>query len=396
MLRVIIAGAGLGGLTAGLALIRRGIQVRILEQADVLREVGAGIQLSPNCNHVLYNLGLESKMLKVAAEPEGKIIRLWNTGQSWTLFDLGTVARELYGYPYFTMHRADLHSILTNAVLQADPQAITLGARLVGFEQWGDTVVARTADGRSFEGDVLVGADGVHSVVREQLFGTDKPRFSGLMCWRGVIDMDALPERLRRPLGVNWVGPGAHVIHYPLRANRLMNFVTAVERSDWQLESWSQQGTTEECLADFVGWHEDVQTLIRAVKVPYKWALMVRDPLEQWGKGPVTLLGDAAHPTLPFLAQGAAMAVEDGYILARALASVTSDPTDALRRYEAARKDRTRRVVMGSNANADRFHNRALASAEGATEYVDREWQPDRIKERYEWLFTYDVDAVEV
>ncbi len=395
-MRIIVVGAGLGGLTAGLALLKQGFQVQILEQAAELKELGAGIQLSPNCNRVLFNLGLERELMKLASEPEGKIVRLWNTGQTWTLFDLGSLARELYGYPYLTAHRADLHGILAQAVHEHDPQAIVLGAKLVDFDEQGDVIVVRTVDGRTFTGDVLVGADGVHSAVRGLLFGADQPRFSGLVAWRGVIEASALPPTLRRPLGVNWIGPGAHVIHYPLRANQLMNFVSAVERSDWQVESWSERGTTEECLADLAGWHADVHTLIRAIETPYKWALMVRAPLPRWSEGKVTLLGDAAHPTLPFLAQGAAMAIEDGYILARALVASRDDPVRALQRYEAARLERTTRVVQGSNANAERFHNRELANPEGASAYVDREWQEERVKERYEWLFTYNVDTVDI
>jgi salicylate hydroxylase len=392
-MRILIAGGGLGGLTAGLALLKKGFNVQILEQAAQLKEVGAGIQLSPNCNHVLFKLGLEPEFMKLASEPQGKIVRLWNTGQTWNLFDLGSVSRKLYGYPYLTAHRADLHQTLANAVRREDPDAIVLGAKMIAFDQHADGVTVRTEDGRSFQGDVLVGADGVHSLVRETLFGADKPRFSGIVAWRGVIEAATLPTQLQRPLGVNWVGPGAHVIHYPLRANKLVNFVAAVERTDWQVESWTERGSTEECLADLAGWNEDVHSLIRAIDVPYKWALMVRDPMAKWSHGNITLLGDACHPTLPFLAQGAAMAIEDGYMLARALDEYRDDPVVALSHYEEARKDRTARVVEGSNANAKRFHNKELAHPEGAAAYVNREWQEDRVKERYEWLFTYDVET---
>ena len=395
-MRILIAGAGLGGLTAGLALLKKGFEVRILEQATQLKELGAGIQIPPNCNHVLFKLGLEEELMKLACEPQGKIVRLWNSGQTWNLFDLGGVSRALYGYPYLTAHRADLHKVLADAVYRENPDAIVLGAKLVSFEQRGDVVVAHTEDGRSFEADVLVGADGVHSIVRGGLFGADKPQFSGLVAWRGVIETSNLPTQLQRPVGVNWVGPGAHVIHYPLRAEKLVNLVVAVERSDWRVESWTERGTTEECLADLPGWNEDVHTLIRAIDIPYKWALMVRAPMERWSDGNITLLGDACHPTLPFLAQGAAMAIEDGYILARALSEYPDDPKTALSHYEEARKERTARVVEGSNANAKRFHNRELANPEGAGNYVNREWQEDRVKERYEWLFTYDVETVAI
>ncbi len=395
-MRIIIAGAGLGGLAAGLALLRQGFEVCILEQAPELKEIGAGIQVGSNGTHALFALGLEDDIMSKACEPEGKIVRLWSTGQTWNLFNLGDVSRDLYGYPYLTVHRADLHQAIAAGVQRHDPKALVLGAKMVKFDQDANGVTVHTADGRKFEGDILIGADGVHSTVRNELFGDDQPRFSGLVAWRGVIDASTLPEHLQRPYGVNWVGPGAHVIHYPLRSFKLMNFVAAVERSDWRVESWTERGTTEECLNDLKGWNEDVHTLIRAIDVPYKWALMVRDPMPTWSRGRVSLLGDACHPTLPFLAQGAGMAIEDGYILARALRKYHNDPELALQKYENARKDRTAGVINGSNANAARFHNRELANPEGASAYVNREWQEDRVKERYEWLFTYDVETAEI
>jgi len=283
--------------------------------------------------------------------------------------------------------------VLADAVRAIKADAIVLGARCAGFTSDEDSATVKLEDGRTFRGDLLVGADGVHSRIRQGLFGQDAPSFSGCLAWRGVIQAARLPEHLRTPVGTNWIGPGGHVIHYPLRRNELVNFVGVVERSDWAIESWTAAGTTEECLRDFANWNEDVHTLIRAIEVPYKWALMVREPLQQWGRGRVTLLGDACHPTLPFLAQGAAMAIEDGAMLARCLRE-TEGPQDALRRYQDARVERTTRIVQGSAANTKRFHNPALASADGAVEYVDREWNEARVRERYHWLFDYRVDQV--
>ncbi|MFN0160066.1 MAG: FAD-dependent monooxygenase [Burkholderiales bacterium] len=392
MKNILIAGAGIGGLAAALALIRRGFSVAVYEQARELREVGAGLQLSPNGNRALYALGVGEALARLSCTADGKEIRLWNTGETWKLFDLGAVAVANYGYPYFTVWRPDLLAVLADAVRAAQPDALRLGVHCSGFTQDDAGVVLATSDGL-VRGDALIGADGVHSTIRQGLFGADRPQFTGLMAWRGVIPMERLPAHLKRMVGTNWVGPGGHIVHYPLHGGELMNFVGVRERPDWTVESWSVAGETAECLADFRGWNEDIQTMIRAIDVPYKWALMHRPPLARWGVGRVTLLGDACHSTLPFLAQGAVMAIEDGYILARALAG-EADVAAALTRYEGARHARTTRMVEGSAANAQRFHNPELAHAAGARAYVEREWTEARVRERYEWLFTYDVEAV--
>ena len=393
-MNICIIGAGLGGLSAALALLQKGFRVTVLEQASALGEIGAGVQLGPNAVGVLYRLGLQTALEQVTCETLGKRVRLWNTGQTWPLFDLGTVSREMYGYPYLTVHRADLHQVLVDAVRALQPDALVLNAKLQSLQAHNDGVQLHLADGRVWAADAVIGADGVHSMVRAALFGEDAPRYSGVMAWRGVIDASKLPAQMREPYGTNWVGPGSHVVQYPLRQGALMNFVGAIEGTHWAVESWSERGTREECLADFVGWHEEVQAMIQAIDVPYKWVLKVREPMDTWSRGPVTLLGDACHPTLPFLAQGAAMAIEDGYMVARALALCPTEPALAFARYEAVRKDRTARVVEGSAANTQRFHNPALAHAQGAAEYVAREWSEERVKDRYEWLFTYDIDAV--
>lgn len=395
-MRIAIIGAGIGGLTAALALLQRGFDVQVIEQASQLAEIGAGVQISPNGIRVLSALGLGPAIEAVASEPQGKRVRLWNTGQTWNLFDLGSLSRERYGFPYLTLHRGDLHRVLVDAVRAARPDAITLGVRVDGLRREGARTIVESGGRDIATADFVVGADGVHSRVRQKLFGDDQPRFSGILAWRGVIEAASLPPHLREPYGYNWVGPGRHVIHYPMRNNTLVNLVGAVEREGWEVESWSQRGTTEEFLADFVGWHEDVQTLIRAVQVPYKWALMVREPMPRWSEGRVTLLGDACHPTLPFLAQGAVMAIEDGYILARCVQKSPGNPPAALEAYENARIERTSRIVRGSAANAQRFHNPELAHATGAASYVDREWSEERVKERYEWLFEYDAERVPV
>jgi salicylate hydroxylase len=216
------------------------------------------------------------------------------------------------------------------------------------------------------------------------------------VAWRGVIPSEKLPKHLREPLGVNWMGPGSHVVHYPLRRGELVNFVGILEKDQWVDESWTAKGTVEECVADFEGWHQDVLTLASALDTPFIWALMVRQPMVNWTCGRVTLLGDAAHATLPFMSQGAAMAIEDGYVLARCLKKYAADPGQALQVYQSLRIDRTTRIVRGSADNLKRFHNPLLATPGAAEAYVDKEWAPDRVNERYDWVFSYNVDEVAV
>jgi salicylate hydroxylase len=289
------------------------------------------------------------------------------------------------------IHRADLHGVLAAAVRRRKPDAIRLGTACAGFEQDAGGVRLRLAGGETVAGDALIGADGVHSTIRQALFGADKPVFTGCMAWRGIIPANRPPAGLVRPFGTNWMGPGGHVVHYFLRRGELVNFVGIRERDDWRIESWTAAGSVEECLADFEGWHDDVRTLIRNIETPFKWALMGREPMTRWTVGRVGLLGDACHPMLPFLAQGANMAIEDGYVLADCLKAHGDDVEGALGRYETLRRERATRAVRGSAANTTLFHNPILESREAAARYLAEIWQPERIAERYEWIFAYDA-----
>lgn len=390
---VLIAGAGLGGLTAALALIQRGYDVRVFEQVAELREVGAGVQIGSNGSRLLIDLGLREAMERVVCVPLGREFRLWSTGQRWRAFDLGESAVERFGAPYWMAHRGDFHAVLLDAVRRAAPDAIVAGNGCVGFEQTSDRVTMLLANGERVSGDVLIGADGVHSRIRHQMFGDGRAQFTGIMVWRGLVPMERLPPHQRQLVGNNWLGVGGHVVTYPLRRGEILNFVAAIERDDWQVESWTEPGTTAECLRDLDRWHDDVKTIIRNIDTPFKWALLGREPLDHFSEGRVCLMGDAAHPTLPFLAQGANMALEDAIIIARCLDSF-GDVAEALGHYEQARLERTAAIVRGSAENTKRFHNPVLGDAAGAAAYVDREFQPDKVAQRYDWLYEYNALTV--
>ena len=392
---ILIAGGGIGGLTAALALLKRGYDVDIYEQASELREVGAGLQLAPNSIRVLNELGVLEDFLKLACQAEGKEIRLWNSGQSWKIHDLGEESVARYGFPYCTAYRPDLLAVLADGIRRVKPDAIHLGAKCSGFAQDSNGVTLRYEGGEA-TGDALIGADGVHSRIRQALFGDDKPEYTGMLSWRGVIPMDKLPQHMRRMVGSNWVGPGGHVVHYPVHRGEYMNMNGIIEIEGWQEESWSAKGTHDECHACFKGWNADIHAMIDNISTPFKWALFNRTPLTQWSVGRVSLVGDACHSMLPMLAQGAGMALEDGFVLARALEAAADNIAQGLKCYEQARIERTTKVVLGSAENGRRFQSRTLANAEEAQAYVDREWTPEKVRARYEWLFTYDVTKVAV
>jgi salicylate hydroxylase len=378
--RVLIAGGGIGGLTAAIALIQRGFEVLVYEQAPELREFGAGVSISPNGSRVLIELGLQRALEQVASRPASWNMRLFDTGRSWPV-----------GSSLRVVHRGDLHQALVLALERHAPGAVRVGARCVGFEQDKSGVTLLLDNGEQVHGDALVGADGVHSRIRRELFGEGRATFTGYMAWRAVMPIERVPLRLREQVFTAWVGPSGQIVTYPLRQGQLMNLAGTVRRNDWLVESWSEAGTVEECRNDFPGWHEDVLAIIDAIQIPYKWALIGRPPLRHCSVGRVTLLGDAFHPTVPILGQGANMTIEDSMILARCLEASTSI-VEALQRYEAARLDRTSRIVQTAFDRLERTRDE-LADPNLAKAFMERLTASG---DPYDWIYQYDAVSVPV
>ncbi len=389
-MRIGIVGAGIGGLTAAIALSADGHTVTVFEQSGRLGEIGAGIQLSPNATRVLDHLGVLDAVGKVAVRPATGDLHRWDDGSILVSQPLGDTVLARYGYPYFHVHRADLHRLLVQAATRSD---IRLGHRVRALDEVNGHVRVRF-DGihRSEEVDLLVGADGIHSTVRRHLFGNEQPRFSGNCVWRGLVEATQVAH-LGLPVSSHaFLGPGQHFVCYYVSAGRYVNWVGVAPANGWTSESWTEPGLLDDALADFEGWCDTVTGLIKAAEgqTPYRWALYDRDPLPQWGRGRITLLGDACHPMLPFMAQGAAQAIEDAVVLAGGLAR-WPDPVEALSRYEDLRRDRTARVQLAARDNEQLFH---LVDGDRQIARDLRLASPEsQASHRNAWLFDYDAVA---
>jgi salicylate hydroxylase len=383
--RILIAGAGIGGLTAASCLMKAGHHVEIYEQAPALAEIGAGIQISANAMHVLRDLGLEAAITAVGVRPGAYEFRLHDTGELIQRFSLSDEHERLHGAPYTQMHRADLHDILAARARAFDPEVVRLNRRVTSFAEHADSVELHFEDGASARGDLLIGADGLKSRVRGQLVGDGQAVYAGDVAWRIVVPTDSLPPKLFPPVMSLYMGPGTQVVCYYLRAGKLLNFVGVVETDDITEESWTVKVPWKTLSDYFHDWHPAIRTVIEAADRDecYRWSLFARQPIRNWSSARVTLLGDAAHPTLPYLAQGAVMSVEDGAVLTRALAMSSTIP-DALQLYQRNRIERTARIVNQSTANRELFHLRSK------DEIRARFSRRDEGIDRNKWLYSYN------
>ncbi len=384
-LDIAVAGAGLGGLAAAAVLLQRGHRVRVYEQSATPGEVGAGIQMSANAMKVLDALDLRAALEPHAVRPKAFEFRRFDSGEPLHRIPLGEAHERAHGAPYFQLHRADLHAALWRRVQALDPQALVPGARLLSFEEDEQQVRLRFEAAPPAAAQLLVGADGIRSTVRRAVVGEDRPVFTGQVAWRCTVPTERIPPELRTDVvSTIWCGPRNHAVTYWLRAGRLLNFVGCVER-EWEEESWTARRPWAELDADYAGWHPMVRAAVEAVDRDqcFRWALNNRAPVQRWSSGRATLLGDAVHATLPYMAQGAAMAIEDAAVLARAL-ELPLPLDERLRRYESHRGPRTARVVRESSEMGELYH---IVDADAMRRaFVER----DIAKSRNEWLYPYD------
>ncbi|MBV9338737.1 MAG: FAD-dependent monooxygenase [Solirubrobacterales bacterium] len=389
-----IIGGGIGGSTAGCALAQAGLEVSVHEAAPELKEIGAGVALHPNAMRVLRMIGVEDAVRRVAGHSEYLATRNWKTGRVISKISRAEQAAT-FGLSGATVHRADLLDVIAAAL---PPESVSLGTRCTGVASHDDVAVARFEDGQEIEADVIVGADGIHSRVRAALFGPDDPRFTGKVCYRSVVPTDAV--RGARPPNDNtqWLGPHGTIVLYPLRGDELINVVCHYDDEHYRHESWVNECNRREVLDRYAGWHESLLRIFEAGNTWYKWALYDRDPIPRWTEERVTVLGDAAHPMLPYLGQGACQAIEDGAVLARALSTERDDPVAGLARYERTRRPRASRVVLAARERGLSNHLSSPIAAwrRDLTIALRRRLGKDREGRGAAWIPAYDATAPDV
>ena len=355
-IQVAIVGGGIGGMTTALALSQTGLQVRLYEQAPRFSEIGAGIMLTPNATRVLGHLGVGEALAAKAMRPPASIYRRFDNAELVGNAPLADVIEEKYGSPYFHIHRTDLLDLLSTAVSAQDNAELYTDHRAVNCSHDGDKAQLNFANGTTVTCDLILACDGVRSTLRGSLLAAAQPRFRGQIAWRGLVPAAGLPESVTDQASVVWIGPDRHIVQYLVRDGSLVNYVAIAAKEQWEEDGWNRPSTVAEVTEEFAGWHDDVLALLRATPEDalYKWGLFDRDPLDRWVFGRVALMGDAAHPMLPFMAQGSAMAIEDAMILSRSLQAADSVET-ALDIYQATRQGRTSEIIMGSRGQTNLY-----------------------------------------
>jgi salicylate hydroxylase len=386
-IRIAIVGGGIGGLTAAICLLQAGYDVQVYEQTRLLSEVGAGINIGPNASRILFRLGLKEQCDKVAFRSQMFHQRRYD-GQTLSRTALGDALEQAFGAPHMIFHRGELHALLAKAV---PAERVHLAHRCIGFDQDAGGVRITFENGAEAQADIMIGADGIHSAVRRILIGPERPRFA-CRAYRGLIPAEKVPDIPRE--SSSWLGPGRHLVHYFVSAGRMLNFVGHVEQEAWHSESWTEPGRVEDLRAAYAGWHPQIQRIIDAVDETFIWAVIDKPPIKQWTYGRVTLLGDSAHPMIPFMGQGGAQAIEDAAAITACLQKCGDDVEAALKLYETVRLPRATAVQNGSWDNKTRYHlpdgpgqvDRDTMIAKGMTDWAYR---------AVAWVYSYDAAVLE-
>lgn len=394
-MRVLIAGGGIGGLSAALCCLHYGHDVVVFERSSEFGDVGAGIQITPNAMKVLEVLGVADRIAETAFYPEAIEARMGESGRYIFSIPLGDYSIKRWGSPYTHIHRSDYIKTLSSILADHPAGRVELDAELMGYQNSTDGVSVSLKNGRKVSGDILIGADGIKSVIRQQMLGPDAPVFTGNVAWRAVVPIKALGKNAPDPTACVWFGRGRHCVTYRIGGGSLANFVGVVERDDWQGESWTELGTRNDLLQDFGNWHPVISEVIETAKPSslYRWALFDRAPLKQWVDGRVVLLGDAAHPMLPFLAQGAAMAVEDAWVLATEISKFKTYKAEALANFRAKRLARVSKMQSASKSNMKIFHQQSRLGQilnYGAMSLAGK-ISPNFLHSRMDWIYAHDV-----
>jgi salicylate hydroxylase len=392
---VIIAGAGIGGLTAALALARNGFRALVLEQAERLEETGAGIQLSPNATRILIDLGLADRLQPHVVAPTAIRVHGGRSGREIVRIPLGAGAAQRYGAPYWVIHRGDLQAALSDAAVQDLNIVLRLGMSMedLATHPHGVTISARGATGLWTEhGHAVIAADGLWSAARARIASRTPPRFAGRTAWRALVPAAQLAPEFREPLVHLWLGHDAHLVHYPVKGGKLVN-VVVITADDWSGPGWSEPASRVDLLARLSSrrWAPQAHSVFRAPDAWLKWALYETEPLASFARGAAALLGDAAHAMLPFLAQGAAMAIEDAAVAAQCLARMPDDPAAAWESYSAIRRRRTRKVQWLAARNGKRYHRAGAAAMLRNT--AMRLLGGERLLQNYDWLYDWRSPA---
>jgi salicylate hydroxylase len=387
-MRVAVVGGGIGGLSAALFLRRAGLrEVTVFEQASQLREIGAGIQVAPNAVRLLRRLGLGSALQEVAVRLEGGWeFRRWEDGRVLFSQPLGDASERMFGEPYYVVHRGHLLDLLHDAVSE---EWVRLGHRCAGVADAGDELLLSFANGASARADAVIGADGIHSAVHDAILPPEPATFSGLAAYRALVPVSRAPDIARRPVTTLWLGPDRHLVHYPVSAGEEINIVGCCPAGDLAEESWTADGRVEDLAAEYAGWDARVQQLIAAVTGTKLYAFYDREPFEHWTRGRVALMGDAAHPMMPFFAQGASQAIEDAAVLAGCLREAAR-PTvaQALARYESLRRERASKVQAISRGRR-RHHHLPDGEEQRAR---DEEMANEDPLAHNAWIYGHDVE----